>query len=74
MAIIDWFSRYVLSWRLSNSLEVYFCIEDLEEALEKGNPDIFNTDQANSLLSMISQVSYRAMELKSVCNGGRSSF
>ena len=51
MAIIDWFSRYVLSWRLSNSLEVYFCIEALEEALEKGNPDIFNTDQGSQFTS-----------------------
>ena len=46
-AIIDWFSRYVLSWRLSNSLEVSFCIEALEEALKNGSPDIFNTDQGS---------------------------
>jgi len=44
-AVIDWFSRYVLSWRLSNSLEANFCIEALEEALEKGCPSIFNSDQ-----------------------------
>ena len=36
VAIIDWYSRYVLSWKLSNSLDVYFCIEALEDALEKG--------------------------------------
>ena len=46
-AIIDWFSRYVLSWRLSNSLEANFCIEALEEALEKGCPSIFNSDQGS---------------------------
>ncbi len=51
VAIIDWFSRYVLSWRLSNSLEVYFCIEALEEALKKGSPDIFNTDQGSQFTS-----------------------
>ena len=51
VAIIDWFSRYVLSWRLSNSLEIYFCIEALEEALEKGSPDIFNTDQGSQFTS-----------------------
>lgn len=51
VAIIDWFSRYVLSWRLSNSLETYFCIEALEEALEKGSPDIFNTDQGSQFTS-----------------------
>ena len=44
-AIIDWFSRYVVSWRLSNLLDADFCVEALEEALKKGCPDIFNTDQ-----------------------------
>jgi len=45
VAIIDWFSRYVISWRLSNSLDTTFCIEALEEALMYAQPDIFNTDQ-----------------------------
>src|SRR3989338_4110515 len=45
VAILDWFSRYVLAWRLSNSLETAFCTEALEEALALGHPDIFNTDQ-----------------------------
>lgn len=45
VVIIDWFSRYVLSWRLSNSLEADFCVEALQEALSLGRPDIFNTDQ-----------------------------
>ncbi len=45
VAIIDWYSRYVLSWRLSNTLDDSFCVEALEEALRKGRPDIFNTDQ-----------------------------
>jgi putative transposase len=44
-AVIDWFSRYILTWRLSTSLEAQFCIEALKEALEKGKPEIFNTDQ-----------------------------
>jgi len=44
-AIIDWYSRYVLAWRLSNNLESRFCIEALEESLGKGTPEIFNTDQ-----------------------------
>jgi len=44
VAVIDWHSRYVLSWRLSNSLESSFCIEALEAALELGCPEIFNTD------------------------------
>jgi len=45
VAIMDWYSRYVLSWRLSNTLDADFCVEALEEALRKGRPDIFNTDQ-----------------------------
>lgn len=45
VAIIDWHSRYVLSWRLSNSLESSFCVEALDEALSRGQPEIFNTDQ-----------------------------
>jgi putative transposase len=44
-AIIDWFSRYVLAWRLSNTLDGSFCLEMLEEALSRGRPEVFNTDQ-----------------------------
>jgi len=43
--VMDWFSRYVLSWRLSNTLDGWFCLEALEEALRGGTPEIFNTDQ-----------------------------
>ena len=45
VAILDWFSRYVLSWQLSNSLEQTFCLEALDVALKRGKPEIFNTDQ-----------------------------
>jgi putative transposase len=51
VAIIDWYSRYVLSWRLSNTLDADFCVEALEEALRKGRPDIFNTDQGSQFTS-----------------------
>ena len=44
-AVIDWFSRYVIGWRLSNTLDGSFCLEMLEEALRGGRPEIFNTDQ-----------------------------
>ena len=44
-AVIDWYSRYVLSWKLSNTLDVAFCLEALEEALSQGCPEVFNTDQ-----------------------------
>jgi putative transposase len=45
VAIIDWYSRYVISWRLSNTLDADFCALALEEAFRKGKPEIFNTDQ-----------------------------
>ena len=45
VAVLDWFSRYVLAWRLSNTLTGTFCLEALEEALSAGRPEIFNTDQ-----------------------------
>jgi putative transposase len=44
-ATIDWYSRYVLAWRLSNTLDGAFCLEMLEEALAWGRPEVFNTDQ-----------------------------
>jgi len=47
VSIIDWHSRYVLAWRLSNSLESSFCVEVLEEALSQRRPEIFNTDQGS---------------------------
>jgi len=47
VAVMDWVSRYVLAWRLSNLLEASFCIEALEEALQTGRPEIFNTDQGS---------------------------
>jgi putative transposase len=51
-AVIDWFSRRVLAWRLSITLEAAFCIEALEEALARyGRPVIFNTDQGNQFTS-----------------------
>ncbi len=45
IAIMDWYSRYVLSWRLSNTLDVGFCLEALEAALAISQPEIFNSDQ-----------------------------
>lgn len=51
VAIMDWYSRYVLSWRLSNTLDVSFCLDALEEALGNGTPVIFNTDQGSQFTS-----------------------
>ena len=51
IAIMDWHSRYVLSWQLSNTMDVDFCVQALEEALCKGQPEIFNTDQGSQFTS-----------------------
>ena len=51
VAVMDWFSRHVLAWRLSNSMEVEFCLEALDEALLGGRPEIFNTDQGSQFTS-----------------------
>jgi len=52
VAIMDWASRKVLAWRLSNTLDASFCVEALQEALSKyGNPEIFNTDQGSQFTS-----------------------
>lgn len=51
VAVLDWFSRYVLSWRFSNTLEGSFCVEALEAALRTKQPGIFNTDQGTQFTS-----------------------
>jgi len=47
VAVMDWYSRHVLSWRLSNTLSGAFCLEALEEALADGRPEVFNSDQGS---------------------------
>ena len=51
VAIMDWYSRYVVAWRLSNTLDAAFCVEVLDEALRKGKPEVFNTDQGGQFTS-----------------------
>lgn len=51
IAIIDWYSRKIISWRISNSMDISFCIDCLKEALEKWKPEIFNTDQWSQFTS-----------------------
>jgi putative transposase len=53
VAVIDWYSRYVLSWELSNSMESSFCVQALKKALAQGRPEIFNTDQGSQFTSPI---------------------
>lgn len=52
VAVIDWFSRYVLSWELSNTLETGFCLAALDTAFGFGQPEIFNTDQGAQFTSV----------------------
>jgi putative transposase len=51
-AVIDWFSRYVLSWSVSVTLDLWFCLEALDAALSLGRPEIFNTDQGSQFTSL----------------------
>jgi len=47
VAIMDWYSRYVIGWELSNTMDIHFCLEALENALLKSKPEILNSDQAS---------------------------
>lgn len=52
VAVMDWYSRYILSWRLSNTMDLFFCLDALEEAFKSGKiPKIFNTDQGSQFTS-----------------------
>lgn len=51
-AVIDWYSRYVLAWQLSNTLDTHFCRDALQQALQAGPPDVFNTDQGSQFTSL----------------------
>jgi len=51
VAVMDWFSRFVLSWSLSLTMEVDFCIEALKSAFRRGRPEIFNSDQGSQFTS-----------------------
>ena len=51
MAIMDWHSRHVVAWKLSNTMDTGFCVATLEEALDRGRPEIFNTDQGAQFTS-----------------------
>ena len=53
IAIMDWWSRYVISWSLSTSLEVDFCLDALDKAMNMGCPEIFNTDQGSQFTSAV---------------------
>jgi putative transposase len=51
VAILDWYSRYVLAWEISNTMDVSFCLSTLDRALKKATPEIFNSDQGSQFTS-----------------------
>lgn len=53
VAVIDWFSRYGLSWEVSNTMDVHFCLSALEAALQQGKPQVFNSDQGVQFTSAV---------------------
>ncbi len=70
VAIMDWYSRNVLSWRLSNSMDSTFCVEALNEAIAKyGTPEIFNTDQGSQFTSEEFTGVLRSAEIKISMDG-----
>jgi putative transposase len=69
-AVIDWFSRKVLSWKLSITMDVSFCLEALEEALDEyGRPEIFNTDQGSQFTSVAFTDRLKQAEVKISMDG-----
>jgi len=70
VAVIDWASRAVLSWRLSNTMDASFCVAALEEALARfGKPEIFNTDQGSQFTSATFTDTLRAAGIKISMDG-----
>ena len=70
VAIIDWYSRKVLSWRISNTMDTAFCVDCLEEALQRhGAPEIFNTDQGSQFTSAAFLGVLREHAVQIRCNG-----
>lgn len=68
-AVIDWYSRYVLAWELSPTLEVGFCVTVVERALRRGRPEIFNTDQGVQFTSAAFQAPLLAAQVKLSMDG-----
>lgn len=69
VAVIDWFSRYVLAWQLSNTLEGTFCLEALEMALAQGKPEIFNTDQGSQFTAQAFTARLKAAHIRISMDG-----
>ena len=71
VAIMDWFSRYVLAWQISNSLETSFCLEALDQAMQMGKPVIFNTDQGAQFTSSAFTSQIISSDIKMSMDGRR---
>lgn len=69
VAIIDWFSRYVLSWEISVTLDSDFCVSALERALATGQPEVFNTDQGAQFTSLAFTERLRKREIRISMDG-----
>ena len=69
VAIMDWYSRYVLSWELSNTQDTLFCIQALENALFSGVPEIFNSDQGSQFTSKEFTQRLKAKEIRISMDG-----
>ena len=74
VAVMDWFSRYVLSWELSNSLDEFFCLSALERALGQSSPLIFNNDQGSQFTSEAFTARLEASDIAISWNGRSSYF
>lgn len=69
VAIMDWYSRYVLSWELSSTMETEFCVEALEQALRRGRPEIFNSDQGSQFTAAAFTRVLKAHEIRISMDG-----
>jgi putative transposase len=74
VAVMDWYSRYVLSWQLSNTLESTFCLEALQQALRQGRPEIFNTDQGAQFTAAAFTEILKAAEIQISMDGKGRAF
>jgi putative transposase len=69
VAVIDWYSRYVLAWQISNTLGGYFCLDALQQALAQDRPEIFNTDQGVQFTAQIFTTCLEAAEIRISMDG-----
>ena len=74
IAIMDWHSRYVLSWKLSNTMERSFCMEALTAALRQGQPEIFNSDQGSQFTSLDFTMRLQEAGIRISMDGRRRAF